>query len=474
MADLSINTIAGQKTMLDLSNVDALRAALRGRVVLAGDPDYDEIRKIWNGMIDRLPAIIARCQGVEDIIQSVNFARTNNLLVAVRGGGHNVAGNALCDGGMVIDLSLMRSVWVDPATKRARVAPGATLGDFDHEVQAFGLATPVGINSTTGIAGLTLGGGFGWLSRKYGLTIDNLVSADMVLASGEFVRASESENSDLFWGIRGGGGNFGIVTSFEFQLHEVGPQVLAGPIFYPFDNAEDVLKRYRDVVATTPEELSVWGVLRKAPPLPFLPPDIHGKEIVIFPMLYSGDVAAGQQAIAPLRTLGTPIAEAIMPVPYKGFQSAFDPMMGPGGRNYWKSHNFMTLSDEVIEVLTTFVRKLPTPQCDVALAHLGGAVSRVAPDATAYEQRKAPFLVSIHGRWDDPNDDARCIGWVREFFEALTPYATGGVYVNFMSSDEDVRVHSCYGANYDRLKELKKKYDPANFFRMNQNIACES
>jgi FAD/FMN-containing dehydrogenase len=293
----------------------------------------------------------------------------------------------------------------------------------------------------------------------------------MVLASGEFVHVSETENSDLFWGIRGGGGNFGIVTSFEFQLHDVGPEVLAGPIFYPFDNAEDVLKRYRDVVATTPDELSAWAVLRKAPPLPFLPPDIHGKEVVIFPILYSGDIQTGQQAMAPLRTLGTPVAEAVGPVPYAAFQSAFDPMMGPGARNYWKSHNFAELTDEIIEVITSYVRKLPTPMCDLALMNLGGAVARVAPDATAYEQRNDRFLLSIHGRWEDPQDDVRCIAWVRELFDALTPYATGGVYVNFLSADDAPRVHSCYGVNYERLLQLKNKYDPANFFRMNQNIS---
>ncbi len=452
------------------SKLAELSTTFRGELLREGDEGYEEARQIWNGMIDRRPGVIARCTGAADVMQAVNYARENELLVAVRGGGHNIAGNAVCDGGIMIDLSPMNSVRVDPEARRAWVQPGATLGDIDHETQAFGLATPLGINSTTGVAGLTLGGGFGWLTRKYGLTIDNLVSAEVVTADGQCVRASADQNPDLFWGIRGGGGNFGIVTSFEFQLHPVGPEVLSGLIVFPYDQAKEVLTRYRDFVATMPDELSVWMVTRKAPPLPFLPEEVHGKEIVALAVFYAGDPAEGEKLIEPLRSFGTPYGEHVGAQPYAAWQQAFDPLLGPGARNYWKSHNFTELSDGLLDSIIEYAGRLPSPQCEIFIGALGGQTNRVAPDTTAYAHRNIEFVMNVHGRWDRSEDDDRCITWAREFFTKSAPYATGGVYVNFMTEEERDRVGAAYGPNYDRLVELKTKFDPTNLFRLNQNI----
>jgi FAD/FMN-containing dehydrogenase len=376
----------------------------------------------------------------------------------------------VCDGGIMISLARMKSVKVDPKAKRVWVEPGVTLGDLDNETQAYGLAVPVGINSTTGVGGLTLGGGFGWLSRKHGLTIDSLISVDVVTTAGDFVRASADENPDLFWGIRGGGGNFGIVTSFEFQLHPVGPEVMAGLIVHPFSDAGDVLRYYRDFAARAPDELSVWVVMRKAPPLPFLPEDVHGTEVVILAALYAGDMAEGEKALAPLRAFGNPIADVISPHPFTGFQAAFDPLLTPGVRNYWKSHDFLELSDDLLDTLIKYVGTLPDPQCEVFIAQMGGATNRIAPDATAYRHRDAEFIMNVHGRWENASDDDRCVGWCRELFDAATPYATGGVYVNFMTEEEEQRVAEAYGDSYQRLVDLKNKYDPNNMLRLNQNI----
>ncbi len=470
MAGIEIATAQGGKTSLEESAVEQFKSKLRGTLLRPGERGYDEARQIWNAMIDRRPALIARCAGVADVLQSVELARGQGLLVAVRGGGHNIAGNAVCDGGLMIDLSLMRSVRVDSRARRAHVEPGATLGDFDREAQAFGLATPLGINSTTGVAGLTLGGGFGWLTRKYGLSVDNLVSADVVTAEAKLVHASEKENADLFWAIRGGGGNFGIVTSFEFQLHPVGPEVLSGLIVYPFEQARSVLQRYREFVEGIPEELNVWVVLRKAPPLPFLPVGVHGKEVVVLAVFHAGEAAAGRRLIEPLRSFGTLHGEHLGVQPYVAWESAFDPLLTPGARNYWKSHNFTTLSDGAISVIIEFAGKLPSPQCEIFLGILGGQASRVQPDAMAYSQRDAKFFLNVHGRWDSAAEDRPVMSWAREFFQAAAPYASGGVYVNFLTQEETDRIRAAYGPNYDRLVAVKNKYDPKNLFRLNQNI----
>jgi FAD/FMN-containing dehydrogenase len=470
MADLKLRTMNGGVATLGEQVVGQMAAELRGEIMTPASPAYDETRAIWNAMIDRRPGLIIRCADSDDVARAVKFASENGLLVSVRGAGHNIAGNAVADDALMIDLSGMKSVEVDPANRRARVQPGATLGDVDAATQAHGLALPVGINSTTGIAGLTLGGGFGWLSRKYGLTIDSLVAADVVTSTGERVTASEDENPDLFWGLRGGGGNFGIVTSFEFRLYPVGPEVLSGLIVHPFADAGNVLREYREFVATAPEELSAFLVLRKAPPLPFLPEEVHGTEVLVIAALYAGDMSEGERAMKGLREIGKPIADAIAPHRFVDFQAAFDPLAAPGSRNYWKSHNFAELSDGAIDVILSYGEKLPTPQCEIVVAHLGAATGRVPSDATAYAQRGAEFLINLHTRWDDPGQDDECVAWARELFDSFAAFASGGVYVNFMPEDERERVAAAYGANYARLVELKNKYDPENFFRLNQNI----
>jgi FAD/FMN-containing dehydrogenase len=470
MAGLTIRTTSGQAATLDPEEVAQLAASLRGDLVTEESPEYDAVRSIWNAMVDRRPALFIRCRSASDVVRAVRFARGHELLVGVRGGGHNIAGNALADGGVVVDLSPMRGIRVDRARRTARVEPGVTLGDLDRDAQAFGLATPLGINSTTGIAGLALGGGYGWLSRKLGLTIDNLLAADVVTADGELVTASETENSDLFWAIRGGGGNFGIVTSFELQLHPVGPEVLAGLIVHPVDGAAELLRRYRDVMTRAPEELTAWVVLRQAPPLPFLPEEVHGTEVMVIAALYNGDRESGERALAPLRAIGTPYADVIGPAPYAAFQTAFDPLLTAGARNYWKTHNFSTLHDALIDTIVEQVRLLPGPMCEIFLAHLGGAVSRVRDDETAYVGRDAQFVMNVHARWTEAADDAGYIDWARSVYDATAPFATAGAYVNFLTADEQDRVRAAYGPNYDRLAAIKAKYDATNLFRVNQNI----
>jgi FAD/FMN-containing dehydrogenase len=467
-----IKTTDGKSMTLSAEALDALRGGLRGALCFPGEPGYEEARTLWNAMIDKRPAVVVRAAGASDVIQTVRLAAQHGLLLSVRGGGHNIAGNAVCDGGLMLDLSRMGSVRVDLKARTARVEPGARLSDLDKETQAFGLATPVGINSTTGVGGLTLGGGFGWLSRKYGLTIDNLVSADVVTATGELVRASETDHPDLFWAIRGGGGNFGVVTSFEFKLHPVGPQVIAGLIVHPFSAAKEVLREYRRLVAEAPDELCCWVVMRKAPPLPFLPQDVHGTEVLVLALCYAGDPAAGEKAVAPFKAIGKPIADVVGPAPFTAWQTAFDPLLTPGERNYWKSHDFIEISDGLIEVLLGAIRTLPSPQCEVFMGNLGGAVNRVAVGATAYPHRDINFVMNVHTRWSSPSEDKVCVAWARALYDAAAPFATGGVYVNFMPDDEAQRVRTgAYGPNYDRLSKIKAKYDPKNLFRTNQNVA---
>jgi FAD/FMN-containing dehydrogenase len=450
--------------------IESLKSKIKGQVVLPSDSNYEEVREIWNAMIDRRPALIVRCAEANDVPHAIAFAREHGLEISIRGGGHNIAGSALCDNGVMIDFSTMRNVRVDAEKKRAYVEPGATLADFDEAAQSHGLATPLGINSTTGIAGLTLGGGFGWLTRKHGLTIDNLISVDVVTADGKTVRASENENAELFWALRGGGGNFAVVTQFEFKLHEVGPEILAGLTVYPFDQAKQVLTKYREFVESAPEELNVWIVLRKAPPLPFLPGDVHGKEVVVVVTFYNGDVADGKKVIEPLLGFGIPHGEHIGAQPYAQWQKAFDPLLTPGARNYWKTHNFTELSDGALNSMIEFAGKLPSPQCEIFIGLVAGAANRVPADATAYRHRDAKFVLNVHGRWNERTDDDRCIAWARAFFEASSPYASAGAYVNFMTEEESDRVTAAYGANYDRLTQIKKQYDPDNLFHVNQNI----
>jgi FAD/FMN-containing dehydrogenase len=461
-----------ERTVIQLQarKVDEFAAGFEGRIVRPTDAEYESARKIWNGMIDKRPAIIARCAGTADVVRSVAFAKESKLVLAIRGGGHNIAGSGTCDDGIVIDLSPMKAARVEPDRRRVVIEAGATLADLDAATQPHGLAVPVGINSTTGVAGLTLGGGFGWLSRKHGLTIDSLTSAEVVTAAGEVVRASATEHPDLFWALRGGGGNFGVVTRFEFDLHPVGPDVLSGLVVYPMSEAKSVLRQYREFAAHAPDDLSVWTVLRLAPPLPFLPASAHGKPVVILALCHAGDPKHGESLVAPLRKFGKPLGEHVGVQPYVAWQKAFDPLLTAGARNYWKSHNFTKLADGLFDAVVRYAENLPSPQCEIFFGAIGGATARPAPDAAAYAHRDAQFVMNVHGRWESAADDARCIGWAREFFEASTPFASRGVYVNFLTADESDRVSAAYGGNYDRLAKVKRRYDPENLFRTNQNI----
>jgi len=448
-----------------------LSGAIKGRVLAPDDSGYDEARQIWNAMIDRRPAVIVQPANCDDVAPAIKFARENALEISIRGAGHNIAGNAICNGGLTIDFSQMKQVQVDAAKKRAYVDAGATLGDLDAATQRHGLATPVGINSTTGIAGLTLGGGFGWLTRKHGMTIDNLVSTDVITADGKKLHTSEQDNPELFWALRGGGGNFGVVTQFEFALHPVGPEILAGLLVFPFAQAKQVLTRYRQFATMAPEDLSVWVVLRQAPPLPFLPQDVHGKEVIVLPIFYAGGAAAeGGRLIDELRSFGNSHGEHVGAQPYAEWQKAFDPLLTAGARNYWKSHNFTELSDGAIDSIIEYAGKLPSPQCEIFIGHIAGAANRVPSEAMAYAHRDAKFVLNVHGRWESAAEDRSCIDWARAFFKASAPYASAGAYVNFMTEDEGERVTAAYGPNYARLAQLKKRFDPDNVFHLNHNI----
>ena len=460
-------------TAIDSNAVDTLAADFLGDLVRPGDATYDDARKVWNGHIDRRPALIARCRGVADVIAAVRFAREHDLLAAVRGGGHAVAGHALCDDGIVIDLSLMTGSRVDPLAQTIRVEGGCLNDHVDRESQAFGLAVTGGIVSHTGVAGLTLGGGIGNIMRKFGLTIDNLRSCDVVTADGEFLVASDDENPDLFWGLRGGGGNFGIVTSFEFQLHPLGPTVLAGLLAWPMDDAPQVLRFLRDFTADAPDEIGLMGNLRLAPPLPVVPEELHGKPIVGLVPTYAGPVEEGEAAFRPVREeLPAPSVDTFIPKPYVTHQKMLDPTAPHGRHYYWKSHTLGPLTDEMIDVVAEQAAGITSPLSTVPIFTLGGAVARVPEDATAFPNRDAAHDINIVASWlpDDPEPD-RHIEWVRGFFGALEPHSKG-VYVNFTSDDAAERTRSAaYNPEqWQRLVSLKAKYDPTNFFRMNANI----
>ncbi|MCW5850074.1 MAG: FAD-binding oxidoreductase [Anaerolineae bacterium] len=449
-----------------------LEARLHGRLLRPADADYDGARRLWNGMIDRRPAAIVQCTGAADVTETVKFARQHGLLVTVRGRGHNIAGTAIADDALMIDLSLMNEVWVDPDERVAIVQPGANWGDVDRETQVFGLATPSGIVSTTGIAGLTLGGGFGWLSRQYGFTSDNLLSVDLVTADGEFLTASETENADLFWGLRGGGGNFGIVTSFRYRLHAVGPIVMAGLRLYPMDQADAVLRFYRDFSANAPDELGTLAVLRMAPAAPFLPKEIHGQPVVGIAVCYAGSVEDGERVVQPLKAFGTPVSDGISPKPYTQHQTLLDSGVPAGRHYYWKSEYLAGISDESIATLVHHAPQMTSPLTSVLLFQLGGAIRRFPEDASAASHRDAAYVLNIQSSWLDATEAGRHVAWTREFWAAVRPLAMGGVYVNFVGEDEGAeRVKAAYDTEkLQRLAALKAQYDPTNFFRVNQNI----
>ena len=442
-----------------------LKQDFRGQLLTPNDAGYDEARRIWNGMIDKRPAFIARCTGVDDVVLCVNFARMNDLLLAVRGGGHNLAGNAVCDGGLVIDLSRMKRVRVDPPRRTARAEPGLTWREFDRETQAFGLATTGGQISTTGIAGLTLGGGWGYLARRFGLTCDNLLSVELVTANGEILTASAAENPDLFWGLRGGGGNFGVATSFEYQLHPVG-QVLAGIVAYPLQKAREVLKLYRDFTNSSPDEMASGIVLITLP---------DGTAVVGIVVCYSGPLAEGERLVKPLRAFAPLLMDQIGPIPYTAAQQLIDGFYPSGLQNYWKSSFLKEISDDAIDILAAYCSKRPTPICHGLIEHqLGGAVRRADRQATAFAHRDVEYSFMALGVCVDPAEAAQCIAWAREFWEAMQPCSTGGVYVNYLGREADEgpeRIKAAYGPEkYARLVALKKKYDPTNLFSLNQNI----
>jgi FAD/FMN-containing dehydrogenase len=456
--------------------MEALRANFSGELLTPQDGGYDEARKIWNGNIDRRPALIARCTGVADVLAAVRFARDHDLAAAVRGGGHAVAGHALCDDGLVIDLSAMRATRVDPVAATIRAQGGCLYEEVDRESQAFGLATTGGIVSHTGIGGLTLGGGLGHLMRKFGLAIDNLVSCDVVTADGEFLVASEQENADLFWGLRGGGGNFGVVTSFEFRLHALGPTVTAGLVAWPMDDAPEVLRLLRQVAAEAPDELGILGNLRLAAPLPTVPEELHGRPIVSLVVCYAGPPEEGERLVRPIREFGKPVLDTVMPKPYLAHQKMFDPTVPHGLHYYWKSHKLPPLSDELIDVIVEHASRITSPRSTVPIFTQGGAVGRVDEDATAFAHRDATHDINVVGVWqpDDPEPE-RHIEWVRTYFAAVAPYSRG-VYVNFTNdeSPEHIREGAYDPEKWCRLVALKAKYDATNFFRFNANIPPDS
>jgi FAD binding domain/Berberine and berberine like len=464
-----VSTVA-QRAQLDESAYAELESSFRGELVRPGDPSYDERRKIWNGSIDRFPALIARCAGVADVIAAVRFARRTGLVVAVRGGGHSFPGLSVCDGGIVIDLSLMKGIRVDPEARTARAQAGVLIGELDRETQAFGLAATGGIVTHTGLSGLTLGGGIGWLMRKHGLTIDQLLSVDLVTAEGEFVKASERENADLFWGVRGGGGNFGIVTEFELRLNPVGPTVLAGPIFWPMADSPQVLRFYREWIKDAPDDLMTIVLHRKAPPLPFVPPELHGEPVVSIVCCYAGPVEEGEEVVRPIKELGSPALDLCEPKPYTQHQAMFDPSFPHGRWYYFRACDVAELTDEVIDITVDHSTRIASPLTAFPIWQMGGAVGRVGEDETAFNGRGAGFTFNISGSTETADGFDQEREWVRSFWSALEPHHTS-VYVNFLMEEGEERVREAYGAaKYDRLKALKRKYDPDNLFRLNQNI----
>jgi hypothetical protein len=459
-----------QSTEIGRIAVDELQASFRGDLVGPADAGYDEHRKVWNGSIDRRPALIARCTGVADVRAAIRFARLHGLQVAVRAGGHSFPGLSVCDDGMVIDLAPMKGIRVDPGGRTARVQAGVLLGELDRETQEFGLAVPSGIVTHTGVAGLTLGGGIGWIMRKHGLTVDNLLSVDVVTADGEQVTASEDQNADLFWGVRGGGGNFGIVTEFEFRLVPVGPTVMAGPVFWPMEDTPEVLRFYRDWLADCPDELMTVAVQRRAPALPIVPPELVGRRVLAITSCYAGSVEDGERVLQPLKEFGSPVLDFCRPKPFLEHQKTFDPSFPHGWSYYVRSCDIESLSDEVIDIVAEYGMRITSPVTSVALWQMGGAVGRIGNDATAFNGRNAGFTFNINGNSKTAEGFDAERQWARDYWSALAPHHTS-VYVNFLMEEGEERVRQAYGAaKYERLKSLKRKYDPTNFFSLNQNI----
>ncbi len=449
--------------------IDQLREQVRGDVISTGDEGYEEARRVYNAMIDRRPLAVVRAMNAGDVMAAVNFARESGLDLAVRGGGHSVPGFGTCDGGLVIDLSRMRGVRVDPAASTARAEGGATWGDFNAATYPFGLATTGGIVSTTGVAGLTLGGGIGYLTRGFGLSLDNLLSVDVVTADGRFLVASERENEDLFWALRGGGGNFGVVTSFEFRLHPV-KDIYGGPMFYELSEVGNLLRFYREFIADAPEQLGAFPAFQIAPPLPFIPEDRHGDTFIAMVACWAGPLAEGENALKPFHDVAPVVAEHVGPMPYPALNGAFDALYPPGLQHYWKASFVKELTDEAISAHEAHGPDVPAVNSTVHIYPINGAAHRVAPDATAFAYRDANFVTVIAGMWPEPGQNDANIAWVRDYYEATAPHSEEGGYINFMAADDQDRIRANYKGNYERLVDVKRKYDPDNLFHLNQNI----
>jgi hypothetical protein len=461
MAGARVTTTSGGETVLKEATVATFNARLRGELLRPGDTGYEDARKVWNGMIDKRPALIVSCGGVGDVTDAIRFARENDLLVSIRCGGHNIAGKAVCDGGLMIDLSRMRDIHVDPVKRTARVEGGATLGDLDRATQAFGLATTAGVVTHTGVGGLTLGGGVGRLARKHGLACDNLLAVEVVTAAGRVVRAHATENADLFWGVRGGGGNFGVVTAFEFQLHPVGPGVLGGIVVHPLEKARSALEFYQEYSRTGPDELSADGIFLTSP---------DGQKVFAISVCYIGPIEQGERVLQPLRRFGPPLSDEIRPVAYTEVQAATDAFVPIGLCYYWKSHLLKELPRDAAEVAVSHFAKVPSPRSLLVFQQFGGAVGRVGRSETAFWHRDVQWDNFAWSVWQDPAESDTQVQWVREWWDLMKPFSMGGEYVNNLGEEGEDRVRASYGANYERLVALKNKYDPSNFLRLNANV----
>lgn len=473
MSDLSATSLTGKEVILAAARLEEFRARLRGEVLTANNASYEEVRQVWNGLIDKRPSLIVRCTGAADVIEAVSFASDHQLLTAVRGGGHNVAGHAACEGGLMIDLSLMRGIRVDAKARTVRAQGGVTWGELDRETQVFGLATPGGVVSTTGIAGLTLGGGIGFLRRKYGMSCDNLVSVDIVTADGQLRTASTEENPDLYWALRGGGGNFGVVTSFEFQLHPVGPMVMLAAVMYPPQNGPQLLQKWHAFMAKAPDEVSSQAGYWTTPNIPDIPEALRGRPTVFMAALYAGDATEGERMLQPLREFDTPLLDLSAIQPYTAVQSGMDFAFPKGAlQYYWKSIYLNRLNEEILQIISRRAANRPSPLTLINLWHMGGAMSRVPVSETAYAVRNTSYLLEISSTWEDPQASEQNIEWTRSFWREMTAYSGGQSYLNFpgLGEEGDRLVKTAYGPNYDRLREIKARYDPSNLFQLNQNI----
>jgi FAD/FMN-containing dehydrogenase len=465
-------TREGVPLALDQKQVDGLRAALRGPLLIAGDAGYDESRSVWNAMIDRRPALVARCIGVSDIVAAVRFARESGIALSLKGGGHNISGLAVAEGGLMLDLSLMRGVWVDPRSRIARAQAGCLLGDVDRETQLHGLAAVLGFVSATGIAGLTLGGGFGYTSRRFGWTSDNVRSMDVLTADGRLVHASEDENPDLFWGLRGGGGNFGVLTGVEYVLHPLGPEVFAGAVAWRAEEAPRVLETFRKTAAEAPPELTLVAAMRFAPPAPWLDKDVHGKPIVMLLACHTGDVAEGEKALAPIKAFGKPVGDILQRRPYATQQSLLDATQPRGRRYYWKSEYLPGIESEMLAKVMEHAARITSPHSAVIVFQLGGAVGRWPSDHSAVGNRDAGAVLNIAAAWETEAQDATQVEWARSTWRDMRRFSTGGTYVNFLTEEETgERLAAAWGKNLARLAEIKARWDPTNLFRTNKNVA---